>query len=206
MLGNFRANENRSKTKSFTLLELMVCLSVIAVLGIIVVPRYYDCFIRVKIASIQEKGKLISQSLQQFLLDNPHYNENKRHSNVASDGSGNVLFCNVHEAPCYFQHLIPDHLSPDFFHDPFLDEVFGLSYLVSAMKQEIHGIFPCKEGNQSGSMIISRGPDQNIEQISPSIVYYGIQYAVTNGIRSTGDIFVTIPEISYPTFLLYQQR
>ena len=67
------------KTRAFTLLELLVVVSIISILAAIAVPSYYDALIRTRIAQVKAELRTLGIALESYRVDHnmfPRKNSN----------------------------------------------------------------------------------------------------------------------------------
>ncbi len=186
---------------AFTLTELCVSLSIISLIALIAVPRYQHCLNKTKLAAMQIKAQIVSFHYQRFVVENGTFPEDLTLSG-SDQNDIPILECinlRPHDADCFFILSITRDINPNVFTDPFEDWSGETANLYATSKDNLNILFPFLNGNQKGGLLISRGPDREIE--SETTRNYGIVFDASNGLSSSGDIFISIPENKAPVFI-----
>ncbi len=188
--------------QSYTLMELSVCVSVISIIALICISCYQHCLTKARLSSFYAKSKTLSQYHVIYYVETGIWSEDLHtHSWVDIPGNSVTDFgSDPHLASNFFYPSLSKYVSHDFFYDPFPDRFYEESILIATDKRELNKLFPFKEHNQNGFVLISRGPSLIITDISTSIGYNGLTYDTTNGTQSNGDVYVMIPQNSPPRF------
>lgn len=190
----------------FTLIELMVCISVMALLGMVAYPCYHQSLTRAKLAKMHGNVHAISHAYRDFILQTELIPE-KCKTPTYSYGSNVVIpiTADPHCSYFFFRHTLSRELDEDYFIDPFFDYEQTGYHLLAIKKNDLNQIFPFHEGNRQGVVMIGKGPDGRIEKLSSIFSYGGMVYSVTNGLHSNGDVFINVPENTVPRFISTHQ-
>ena len=178
---------------------------VVSVLGILLIAgtvNYRDGIVRARLTSFACKAKGLSTCYVRFVADtgrrpevllpfesvqlSPHSDRDPRNIETEIRPPSHAYH--------YFQPSFSRSAPMGIFLDPFPD--MSGAQLIACGKSWMQKRFPFQGSERKGCVIASRGPDKHIAQISSSIEQDCIQYDVTNGLHSSGDLFLTIPELS----------
>lgn len=178
---------------------------VVSVLGILLLAgtvSYRDGIVRARLASFACKARDLSVCYVQFVSDTGRRPEvvlpfeSDRLSSEPVQRSHNVVdeIRPPSLAYHYFEGSFSRNVPFEIFLDPFPD--MSKAQLIACGKSWINKRFPFQGSDRKGCVIASRGPDRHIAEFSPTLERDYLQYDVTNGLHSSGDLFLTIPENS----------
>ena len=183
-----------SGSRGFTLSELLTGLAVLTVLSAIALPRFSDSLIRARLAEFQCKAHAISLAHVQFALEYGTTPED-----VHCPGKcGNDCVSDIPDdtdADFFYRCTLRKRLPLQVFLDPFNDIAESAPVPLMAMpKGTLNAKIPFAGGDGSGSVLATLGPDGGTVTGNAMVGFQGIIYGPTNGIRSSGDVLVMIPE------------
>ena len=196
---------DRFKACGFTLVELLFVIAILGTISLIAVPRMQAGLTRAKIASFQAKSHTLGVHYSDFAVEWGVCPEEIR-CPAAYVPPGGALGDKVrfdsppYDADYYFRCTLTPGMTQEFFLDPFDDPDRHNAPFMASGKDELHQYFPFQEGEQKGSVAVSRGPDRKIAEIYGPFAYSGMVYDPSNGVCSEGDIFYLMPELSKPRF------
>lgn len=192
-----------SDRRGYSIIELVICLNVITILALVSAPCYQLYKTRANLTAVYLKGKSLSHSYLQFQLDRMENPEDLHSHNLYNSAGKNDWIdriTNPHNAYRFFFSSFSRDYPAAFFHDPFPDRYAEESFLIAVSKKEMNEVFPFQHADRNGCILSSRGPDLQIETISVGFQFNGLVYDNTNGLQSSGDIFLLIPENTPPRF------
>ncbi len=191
-----------TKTRGFTLSELLTVVGILGILSAIAVPQFQNCLIRAHLASFQAKTYTITQAHAQFAIDTGVIPED-----VVCPAWKPCRNC-VREIPdetdadFFFRCTIGKKLNKDDFIDPFPNIDLNPNPIIAVLKNELNHYVPFEGGESSGCTLVSLGPDGRVSEYSKAFGFQGLPYDSTNGLRSAGDVFYIIPESTPARFRL----
>ncbi len=185
-----------SKTKAFTLIELLIVVAIIGILAAIAVPNFLNAQMRTKIAKVEGDFKALATGLEMYRLDNGRY------INRAGNISWPYRFHPLTTPVSYLsQGRWPDPFAPEWVEMPDGDpmnycyESHGwpenpIPHFAKKFRNSPHEWLHGKQDSYEYA-IISAGPDADLQADSgarsqPQDVFF--LYDGSNGLTSNGDI------------------
>lgn len=184
---------------AFSLLELLVTISVLFIIASLSAVNYQNALALSKIASVHSKSQSLSKHYVIYQIEN---DSSPLYSSYSYVGGNDILIKNPsNDIADMFRNNFLAHISPSNLIDPFAVKHDESDNFLCVQKKALHELFPFAESNSSGCIIISKGPDQEIARLASLFQFAGIVYNPSNGIMSNGDIFKLIPENHTPSFV-----
>lgn len=184
------------KTKSFTLIELLIVVAIIGILAAIAVPNFLNAQVRAKVAHAQADMKALDSALEMYRMDNNHYPYWVQSNGTSVDPLPRRFYPLT--TPIAYLSSVPQ--------DPFIYGPPGMridesqnaayttyDYVESWGTIRFAGVSILPPSRRCAEWrISSSGPDGTNT--------YGnvFSYDSTNGLRSFGDIVRLGPRISFP--------
>ncbi len=180
---------NKTSSKAFTLIELLIVVAIIGILAAIAVPNFLNAQTRAKIARVYADIKAQSTALEQYRLDNNHYPP----SNVPAPRLRKL------STPFAYIASVPRDIFADTL-DPSQAPARGFFHYVERESEEAwfrsdwHSSNSNLQTSANNSLEIPGGLAWHIRSVGPDkVLNYGFPFDVTNGLISTGDIDVFGP-------------
>lgn len=178
--------------QGFTLIELLIVVAIIGILAAIAVPNFLNAQIKARVARVQSDIKALATAQEMYYLDNNSYppeSEDNIFSGRRARAESGLLFLT---SPIAYMSSIP--------RDPFQDTTeirFNgeeAAYETGVAKRSSGNIL---KAPNIAYMIFSRGPDLAEDGLYSAQPFTGVQrkggngntYNISNGIKSSGDIF-----------------
>ncbi len=184
-----------SKSKAFTLIELLIVVAIIGILAAIAVPNFLNAQVRAKLANSQSDMKALATALEMYRLDHNRYPAWKTPSGANINPVNRRLIPLT--TPMGYMGSVPQ--------DPFiygapgarLDDSQHVAYVTYDY------IDAWAQVNYSGSTVLPaayRCSEWRINGYGPDGTNNTgtLTFDISNGLRSRGDIIATGPRASYP--------
>ena len=184
-----------SRTKAFTLIELLIVVAIIGILAAIAVPNFLNAQIRAKVANAVSDQKALETALEMYRMDNNIYpawidsggsNVNPVNRRLIPLTTPMSYISSVPQDP--FIYGAPGARLDDSQHVAYVtyDYIDAGAHVKAGRGTPIPAAYRCSEWRINGY-----GPDYTNNTGS-------VSYEASNGLRSVGDIIATGPRASYP--------
>ncbi len=186
-----------TKSKAFTLIELLIVVAIIGILAAIAVPNFLQAQIRAKVAKAVSNMRSVETGLEMYYLDkgsyprwawdgwgNPdlHYTGFRDLTTPVSYVSSTAAFINPFKVTYIRDHHVPDgrELDPYF-------ELGTFHYTGADIRRQT--TFNRTDFPRNVWLLESSGPDSADDYGASNYPQPALVYHPTNGLLSRGDIF-----------------
>ncbi|MDP8244187.1 MAG: prepilin-type N-terminal cleavage/methylation domain-containing protein [Candidatus Hinthialibacter antarcticus] len=191
--------ESHQVLRGFSLLELLVVTAILMILGSISAFNFQNALVQTKVSAVYTKSQQIST--EYFLFQAETSVSPVLPQGVILNGHDIYVKNQTNDLANMLRFRFVERLPLNSLIDPFFSREADCRHFLGIEAQKLNSLFPFEEAQTNCLVIVSKGPDGEIAQISSIFDYDGMIYDPTNGVTSNGDIFRLAPHNINPTFI-----
>lgn len=176
-------------TKAFTLIELLIVVAIIGILAAIAVPNFMNARVKALVSRVYGDVNAIKNSLEMYRVDNNDYMLGPGRTNNPLKGF--KVWSKLTTPVSYMNSILQDPFEPDGelgAADSFAP--WGMYQYRNIREDIVLGLQDGDPDPKGEWLARSAGPTRWFYS-SPSRLYLGMAYNITNGVISNGDIIVS---------------
>jgi len=175
-------------TKAFTLIELLIVVAVIGILAAIAVPNFMNARVKALVSRVYGDVNAIKNSLEMYRVDNNDYMPGP--GRTENPLKGFKVWSKLTTPVSYMNSILKDPFLPDGEEGAAGNFAPWGMYHYRNIKEDFILNLQDGDADPKGEWLArSSGPTRWFYS-SPSRLYLGMAYNITNGVISNGDIIV----------------